>query len=298
MKTPIVMFPTETLLLDDDPIYARLFAKNIKRNKGVLIKPIVDAKSLLKQGSNDFLFYETPELSEKPKNRLELSTNTLQLKKQLQGSISVLIADYHMPGMNGVEFFKTITSPFVYKILISNFIDSGYSDEINSAINNGFINAFLDKKRSLESNLKQSIAHGQKRFFSFLSNEIMMPSQRKRISDPDFSAIVQKLIDKMSPQSMHANEELSCFQFKNKEIKNSLFITTIEDTAELLESYQAENASKNVIEKLASHKFMLSCPDPFGMEGSSWGDFIKPAQKVKGHFNEYLFTTVEEVINE
>jgi CheY-like chemotaxis protein len=301
MKTPVVVFPTKSLLIDDDGLYARLFAKNMLRKEGISINLIDTPEVILEQSDNDFLFF--PNLNKTHTqiiNRNEISNNPSNIQEQLDGAISVLVVDYYMPKINGLEFFEKIKSPFVYKILISNFVDTDYSHEVTEALNNGIINAALDKKRNLNQTLKQSICKGQNKFFSLLSNEIIQPSQCTRMSDPDFSAFIWDTIEKIKPENMFSNKHLSQFQFMHKDasFKQSLFITTPDEITILLEGYQAETVSAAIIEKLASHNFILACQDPFSIEGTEWANFLKPATKIKGSFNNYLVTMLHETIYE
>ena len=139
MKAPIAIFPTKSLMIDDDFLYARLFAKNMLRNHGTSIIPNNhdSIKTILEHSDSDFLFYNNDGKISSINN---ISKTPHEIAEQLQGTLSVVIADFLMPDINGLEFFARIKSPFIYKILISNFIDK-YPSEINRAINDGLVHA-------------------------------------------------------------------------------------------------------------------------------------------------------------
>jgi CheY-like chemotaxis protein len=295
MKAPVAIFPTQSLMIDDDTLYTRLFTKNMLRNEGISIIPSnVDLTNIiLKQANNDFIYLNEPS---QIITANDLSKKPCEISRQLQETVSVLIADFHMPDMDGLEFFANIKSPFIYKILVSNFIEDEYLEKISNAVNEGIINAFLDKKKDLYKNLKKSITKGQNHFFTLLSNQIFHPDPAMK--DPDFSKFIWDMIEKIGPDTMHADEKICQFSFKNKDTNKTLLVTTIEEINNILNSYQAEVASKHVIKNLSSHNFILACKDPFSIDGSEWDNFLQPAKKIRCRFNDYLFTVIDENIYE
>lgn len=297
MKAPIIVFPTECLFIDDDTLYAKIFAKNMEIKKGISIRSIAHYQELLEQNQNEFLFFKDNQNKNKILNSSKLSNDIRTVKSQLEGVISVVVADFHMHGTSGLELLSSIKSPFTYKILISNFIDIGYSQDITDAINDGSINAVLDKKRDLFTSLSHCILKGRNRFFSLLSNELASTLPRQgRLLDPEFSTFIWEAIDKNKPQHMWANQDLSLFRLENsqKNIRKNLYITTPDEVISLIESYQAEIAHPSVLQRIKSHNFMLAAEDPFSLDGSEWINYITPAKKFNGRLNEYIFSTIDE----
>jgi CheY-like chemotaxis protein len=296
MKAPTAIFPTECVLIDDDDLYAKLLAKNMWIQKGINIHTIHDSNFLLNQCKNDFMFIE----NKKPQGICKLTAlfdGFEEPNKRIDGMISVVVADFHMKDISGLELLKSIKSPYVYKVLISNFIDLEYSQEITDAINDGVVNAVLDKKRDLFTSLSQCITTGRKKFMSLLSNELAInKKQKEKLLDSEFSALIWKMVDQINPQYMWSNKDLNYFSMENskEKTKKNLFITTPEEVLSIAESYQAETAPLFVIQQIKSHSFILANKDPFSLDGTEWVNYIKPAKKILGTSNEYIFSVVDE----
>lgn len=299
MKVPVTIFPSETVFIDDDFIYAKLLTRNMRHDEGVTITPTSDTEMLLAQGDNDFIYFHENNIGDRISKITDLSINPLMAQKQLTNTVSVIIADYFMPKINGIDFFKRIKSPYIFKVLASNFDDAVFSKKTNAAINEGIINAVLDKRRQFDKALKQSIFRGKNRFFSLISSEIITKplSKNEKFSDPELATFVWEFVREMDPEYMWANQELKAFFFKgrDKEADKTLHVFTSNDVNELCQSYHAESAPIEVIHRLQSHEFVLAYDNPFSIEGSKWLEFLRPAKKIKGRLNDYLVSVAEGI---
>ncbi|HEY3307656.1 MAG TPA: response regulator [Desulfuromonadaceae bacterium] len=95
----------------------------------------------------------------------------LQILKE-QGVFQIVISDYRMPGMNGVEFLKEVYSlwPDTVRIVLSGYADTG---SIVAAVNEGHIYKFIPKPWN-EEELKVTIANSLERFTLQLRNRELM----------------------------------------------------------------------------------------------------------------------------
>ena len=93
-------------------------------------------------------------------------------------SIHVVISDYRMPGMNGVEFLKEVCKswPETIRILISGFADLG---AIVSAINEGQISKFVPKPWD-EDHLKAAISDAIRQYCYRQENRRLTQELKKR----------------------------------------------------------------------------------------------------------------------
>lgn len=85
-----------------------------------------------------------------------------------QEQVQLIISDYRMPSMNGVEFFSEVYRrwPDPVRIVLSGYADSA---SIVSAINDGQIYRFVPKPWN-DDELKVTIANALERYFLFKKN--------------------------------------------------------------------------------------------------------------------------------
>ena len=93
-------------------------------------------------------------------------------------SIQIVISDYRMPGMNGVDFLKEVCKywPETVRILISGFADLA---AIISAINEGKISKFIPKPWD-EDHLKAAISDAIRQYLYRQENRKMTQELRRK----------------------------------------------------------------------------------------------------------------------
>jgi CheY-like chemotaxis protein len=101
---------------------------------------------------------------------------------------SVIVLDYSMPEMNGLEFCASLTNPYLKKILLTGQADTELAVQ---AFNAGLIDQFISKKdQNLERKLNQSIAtlqqHYFNRSFKLISDPIIASGRSRFITNPQF----------------------------------------------------------------------------------------------------------------
>lgn len=94
--------------------------------------------------------------------------------------VQVVIADYRMPGMNGVEFLKEVCSrwPNTVRIVLSGYADTA---AVVSAINEGQIYKFIPKPWD-ENELRVAISNSIDRYFLYKKN-LQLIGELKRLKD-------------------------------------------------------------------------------------------------------------------
>ncbi len=85
-----------------------------------------------------------------------------------QNNVQIVISDYRMPHMNGVEFLKEVRTvwPDTVRIVLSGYADAA---SIVSAVNEGQIYKFVPKPWN-DDELKIIIAHAIERYYLFRKN--------------------------------------------------------------------------------------------------------------------------------
>ena len=295
MHLPSTIFPTTTIFIDDDGLYARLVAKNLGLKHGLSVVAIEHLTIENSMEERDFLFFNKTEKSfDKGKYKEDLEWKTSPDSIELDGCASVIIADLYMPDQNGLQLLEKIKSPFIYKILISNRASDDLDEEVNRAINNKIIDASLDKrKEDFYVQLANHIKMGKKCFFSKISN---YTTKAKKAAEPELSKVIWDILEQINPAYLETDTSLRQFITKNgnkKEVK-TIFIDEDDTINELLDSYQGQRATESVKTKLRSKNYLLACKSPFEIPGEQWGEFLSPARLIKGRSKHFLISIVEQ----
>ena len=116
----------------------------------------------------------------------------------------IVISDYRMPAMNGVEFLKAVCNRWPYTVRI---VFSGYADaaSIVSTINEGQIYKFISKPWN-DDELKVTVSNAIERYYLFKKNrELTTELQKKNEELTRLNLELKKLLEEKS-----INLEFSC----------------------------------------------------------------------------------------
>jgi two-component system, NtrC family, sensor kinase len=121
--------------------------------------------------------------------------------------IQVVVSDYRMPGMNGVEFLQEVCRKFPDTVRI---VLSGYADtaSIVSAINEGQIYKFIPKPWN-DDELKVTITNAVERYFLHtmnieLTNKLQDTNEELRIINEN----LERMVDERTQELLFQNQAL------------------------------------------------------------------------------------------
>lgn len=122
--------------------------------------------------------------------------------------ISTVVVDYHMPGMDGIEFCRSIKNPNIQKILLTSIVDESKAIE---CLNDGLINTFIRKQSpNIMQQLGQALVQAQNRYFSHLSQivqqVISVSPAESALSDPAFIELFHRLVRKFDVVEYYLTE--------------------------------------------------------------------------------------------
>jgi len=126
--------------------------------------------------------------------------------------ISVVVVDYDMPEMTGLEFCRRISNPRIKKILLTGVGDEKVAVD---AFNDGLIDRFMKKNDpDIEKNINDAIASLQRRYFhqvsSFIQNTLAMKSP-EFLYDPQVTELFFKIISEKKIAEYYYVEDPSGF---------------------------------------------------------------------------------------
>lgn len=207
--------------------------------------------------------------------------------------ISTVVVDFHMPGMDGIEFCKSIKDPNIQKILLTSIVDESQAIEV---LNEGLINTFIRKQSpNIMQQLSQALLQAHNRYFSNLSRivdqVISFSPEESALSDPAFIELFHRICRDFGAVEYYLTEFLGSFVFLDAEGNHYGLFTRNKDQLDFYcESKEAEAAPKEAIDALRSGKQILcyrgettgALPD-----GRVWEQYLFDATKITGQHDYF-----------
>ena len=293
-KAPVIYFPSTIVLLEDDSLYAKLLIHRLPIKN---LKHFESADFLLLQEKNDLLFVDNNTNKINTINSLKKNLNMIKKQGNL---ISVIISDLYMKNLLGIEIFNRLTSSFIGRILISNFIGQPNNDIIN-AINDGTIDIILDKTNKFIELLPKAIFAAKSKFFTAISNELFYNlSHDHPLSDTDFAKFFLSKLEEIHPDEVIPNQSLTrfIFAFSDDRIPMVFHISTMKEVNYYLTSTAAETAPKEILNHLLTGKYMLCHEEQDDVlpDGRLWPLFIRPAKQFCSQNQKFFYSISEKNI--
>lgn len=161
---PTCYFPSTTLFLDDNRDFLLNFV--LQLDESVAYRIFSDpnaALALISQRASYLNIFSQTEKGILPIHEEIYNPNRF-------AEISVIVVDYAMPGINGLDFCRQIENPNIKKILLT-----GQADEklATAAFNEGLIHRYIKKNELHAAELiTKSIAELQLQYFQGLSKQV------------------------------------------------------------------------------------------------------------------------------
>lgn len=292
-KAPALYFPSTVVFLDDDPLYAKLL---IDRLQIPGLKHFESPDFLLRQKADDFLFIDGDIFKKAKTGDFDYVKSHLASIMKSQTLISVVVSDLHMDFCSGSDIFSQLNSPFIGRILVSNFIDYQKNNEIEVLRNNDQLDIVLDKTKNFVEELPKAIHAAKNKFFTKLSNVLYTDAcSNHALFDTEFAKFFIAKIDEYKPEEIKANSNFSrfLFTFNDKCPDLVLHITDKREIQSYLESAAAESAPHELLTHLSSGDYILCHDDDVLPEGKLWPLLIRPAKQFVGKNNRYFYSIAE-----
>ncbi len=197
-------YPTQVMLVDDDPNFldavSLLLPRTLSYRQFQSPRQALDHINSAQQHASlirrVYSSYKTGPFDSDTLTHIEINELYKEIYNPERFSTpSVVVVDYSMPSMNGLEFCASLTNPFVKRILLTGQADTEIAVQ---AFNDGLIDQFISKKdHDLETKLNRSIAALQQQFFSrsfkLITDPVIANSQCRFINNAEFIAYFNAL---------------------------------------------------------------------------------------------------------
>lgn len=200
-------YPTQVVLVDDDPDFLDAVSLLLRRNLSYRL--FQSASQALDHVNNSnqhiemirrcYSSYKTGPFDSDTLNHIDINEIYKEVYNPARFSTpTVVVVDYSMPEMNGLEYCMSLTNPYVKKILLTGQADT---DLAVQAFNDGLIDQYISKKdQNLEAKLNRSIANLQQHYFSrtfkLITDPVIANNQSRFINNPEFVNYFREILAK------------------------------------------------------------------------------------------------------
>lgn len=207
------------------------------------------------------------------------------------GEISVVVVDYAMPGMTGLEFCRKMENSPVKRILLTGRADEKLAVE---AFNDGIIDMYVQKHNpDVTTLINESIANMQVRYFQNMSEIIVrMLSVHAPtcLQDPVFAELFHQIKEENNIVEFYLLENSGSYLMLDQFANVSYLIVKTEQDLKMHYELALDNkASQQILDQLQAGK---SIPyffnnHNFPSEWNDWSTYLYPAEKLVGKQNYY-----------
>ena len=297
--SPLLPFyhPSTVLLIDDNQRFLENFSLQLDQDLAVLFdhsarrglqllennsgRPSLDQRCFSwQQGqkpNGDFLF------------RLDIALIEKEISNADRfGEVSVVIVDYDMPEMSGLDFCKQISGQRIKKILLTGVGDEKIAVQ---AFNEGIIDRFLLKSDpEIENRNNQTIYELQQQYVNEVSRLVQGGLALKSpefLIDPEFSDHFFMLMKEHNIVEYYYVEDPEGFLLVSDEgdLKR-LLVYSEESLQRALFNIRQLQPPPDIIKSISSGRLLpwiWAAPDEFDEEDPfDWHDFLHPSKKIEG----------------
>lgn len=197
--------------------------------------------------------------------------------------ISVVVVDYAMPGMDGLEFCRRIEDTNIKKILLT-----GQADEMLAieAFNQGLIHRYIKKSDpDVASLITKSIQDLQLQYFQNMSDMVvrmLSVTSPSCLHDKQFAALFRDICRENKIVEFYLADNSGSFFMLDDDAKSSFLIVKNEADMRLYYDLALDNgASAEVLEQLFSKEYIPCFRQSNSMtpQSTEWSTCLVPAKK-------------------
>jgi len=302
MKTsiPLCFYSMKKIILDDDHAFSQSILLKMQGKNFISYNSPRDTLDYLLQVYQPILVKS--DLIDKNSSLADsftqhiININVEKLKKILfepvHQDISVILVDYHMPDMNGIDFLNQIRHLPMRKALITG--ENDYKIAID-AFNSGLVDAYLRKDDpDFPDKIQKIVSELEWKYFIELSNLISDIPTFSYLKNIHFVTAFKQFIQEKNISAFSLTHTQGNFITQNKQ--NEQYHILVRNKAQLheLSKIAAEDgASQETIEKLKEGKVIpyFDSLEYWQIPANEWDKFLHPANGILGDKN-LIWTTI------
>lgn len=310
MQTPILFYPLTVICIDDNQSVLETLKANLSEQYPITIftSPHEALQEINKQHNNLVLenFLKNITNNEDANvTELQLNVKIAQLAKLSKipdrcNEICIIISDYSMPEINGIEFLKNISQLDVKKILLTEYQEY---QTVLSAFNSGTINRFLLKTNdNLITELRMCLSQLTREYFVEQTKQLrnnIETNCRLPLSDPDFEKFFLNLLKDMNIKEYYLIDKLGSFLLIDSNNERFYLVVHTEKSLNDFTNLYSEPDCRIFVDQIMSRRKIpyFGDVDPSSIDLGDWGKYLHVPQKYIGEKLYYWCIFKEEVYN-
>lgn len=295
-KNPLMMccnYPTTTIIIDDDINFLNIINRHFKIEDCMTYSSPKKAIEYL-QTKIDFnriqsrilkTHLTSEDVISTPEN-FALLVNVHNLHEEIYcaqrfSDVSVIIVDYHMEEMNGIDVCEALSNHPAKKILLTGAIDK--EKNVIEAFNKGIIDCFINKSdKNFSDKLNHTITSLKEAYFKDLSSTILayMPTTSTLLQNPYYINLIQSIKNQFNAIEYYLLDSSGSHLFLDKQGNPTWLFIKHESE---INNYQTiaidQEAPEDIINALANRDkfpYFFSTED-YQHSVSEWNEFLYQA---------------------
>ncbi|MGQ9426640.1 response regulator [Gilvimarinus sp. F26214L] len=252
--------PTTTIFVDDSEEFLYSIALGVDRLPYRSFSDPSQALSYVNQFADA---YDVPAHARPPSASASVSNLLAQVERKLNdphrfAEPSVLVVDYSMPAMNGLDLFSQITNPNVKKVLLTGVADEKVAID---ALNTDLIDFYISKRESsLAHRLRNILFHLETRYFQDLfgwSRDVEVRAVLPHLFDTAFADFFEDTLETMEAVEHYPLQDTAGFCLINSFGETSdLVVYSEEDLERMLAQTDTSALSSAGLKALTTRKMI------------------------------------------
>lgn len=295
---PTCYFPSTVVFIDDSQDFLLNFTLQLRDDLVYrMFNSPQEALDLLNstQRQSDYLnqrcFSEYLESISCPLSNQTINLNLSAIHSEIYNSkrfdeISVVIVDFSMPGMNGLEFCEKLENTSIKKILLTGQANEKTTIE---AFNKGIIDRYVQKHEpNVATIINENIAAMQYQYFQYMSDmiiNVLAFNSPSCLKDKKFAEFFHSICQENQIIEYYLTENTGSFLLLDKDANASCLIVKNERELSLLHELALNNnAPAHVLEELKTGEkmpYFWQADNYYHSEWTDWSTCLYPANTIE-----------------
>lgn len=308
--------PTTTVVVDDDEDFLNIFNHHLKlQNCALFSSPTAAVISLNNKNSFERIRKRLLKTTQTQENTSTLTPEHYSLNINLRGlheeiysldrfdDVSVIIVDYHMNDINGIDLCQKLSAHPAKKLLLTGGADK--EKVAIEAFNQGIIHRFISKTDiNFPTLLKQAVTVLKEAYFKDLTHTIiphLPPSSTQLLKNSAYINLTHTMQNELNAVEYYLLDASGSIVFLNTEGQPSWLIiksdTELVDYEQIAKDSDAENVLLQSLIQRKAIPFFFSEAD-YEQPVEAWGKHLHPAKILPGIPGYYCALINETILND